>query len=124
MSQNVEAKIPQAVAQKLDGYVKRGEFPGEFLLAVLANDLAQACLRADPNAELAGLCRIVLHVSLDVPRAAAGDRRKVEAWIRNGGAEGLEAADGGLPPTPESQADGYREPRDVAESAHDAEFPK
>jgi hypothetical protein len=54
---------------------------GDFLRAVLTNDLYEACVRADPlNA--ATLREIVLYVRRNLPPECYGSNEKYEAWYR------------------------------------------
>ena len=70
---------PDAIAA-LRLYVNRGIDPGDFLRAVLANDLTEAFGRADEN-NLDALPHIVAFVYAKVPVAACRSYERVAAWI-------------------------------------------
>ena len=64
----------------LRGYVDHGIPTGDFLEAVLSNDLFAAIGRADDStlANLQGICRYVYH---DIPAPCWGSPAKVNAWL-------------------------------------------
>jgi hypothetical protein len=57
--------------------------PGSFMLAVLSNDLSDACGRADwLNRQ--NICRWVDWLRNYAPREAWGSPERVQAWLRDG----------------------------------------
>jgi hypothetical protein len=75
--------LPQLSRESLLDYLRHGRPPGDFLTAVLSNDLTEAVGRADDvNRAL-----LPLYVSLLVnvaPIEAWGSRDRVLAWIEAG----------------------------------------
>ena len=63
-------------------YVRDGSPPGDFLYAVLCNDLAESFGRADLE-NRRDLFEIVSYVYNRVPSTDWGNRRKVDAWIES-----------------------------------------
>lgn len=66
--------------EAIDRYVGDGIPPGQFLRAVLANDLLGAINRGDESA-LDNLPHIVDYIYTRVPFAAWGNRVAVREWI-------------------------------------------
>jgi len=79
--------ISEAVKERLSRYVSSGIPPGGFLLAVLSNDLVQACGQADDE-NRAALFDIVRYVYNCIPAACWGDKQTVAEWINHDGKEG------------------------------------
>jgi len=73
----VEPRIREA----LDRYVQRRIPTGDFLQAVLENNLAQSFGRAD-NQNRANLYDIVCYCYNEIPSACWGSPEKVRAWLR------------------------------------------
>lgn len=72
------ADIPSNLQEGLVRYFLDGIRPGDFLLAVLKNDLRDAVSRAvDPSV----LGPLVMWLNNCVPAPSWGDARAVEAWI-------------------------------------------
>jgi hypothetical protein len=73
--------IPEHMGEALDEYVDRGRPVGDFLYAVLTNDLFEACGRADmhnaPN--LTAYCAWLYN---EAPSQCYGSREKVVAWLK------------------------------------------
>lgn len=68
-------------------YIEQGILPGDFLQAVIRNDLAAAAGRADAgNRER--LFDIVSFWYNEAPGQCWGSREKMEAWVEHGGAAG------------------------------------
>jgi hypothetical protein len=61
-------------------YVEEGILPGQFLQAVICNDLVEACRRADEE-NLRNLPAFVAYFYDKVPQDRWGSREKMEAWI-------------------------------------------
>jgi hypothetical protein len=76
--------IPCHMRGALDRYIGHGVPPGNFLTAVLCNDLREACGRADD------INRVRLHDYLtflycDAPSDCWGSPAKFAAWVQRGG---------------------------------------
>ena len=68
----------------LDGikrYVEQRVPPGDFLTAVLCNDLREACGRAD-DGNLANLPAYVAYLYNEAPGACWGSKEKMLAWLQ------------------------------------------
>lgn len=81
------AKVPQHLREGLFAYVIDGRPTGDFLAAVLANDLRDAFARADDRS-LAGLRAIIHALYMAAPALCHGSREKVAQWIALSGAFG------------------------------------
>ena len=78
-------KYPLAPVHILDAMKRYAEdkIPtGDFIKAVLSNDLKGAMGRGDEDS-LAGLNDIVRYMIWEMPMACQGSSEKVEAWLRN-----------------------------------------
>lgn len=73
--------------RSFEDYFQRGVPLGGFLTAVMENDLREACARADDNNRRL-LFAWVKWIYNEAPAAAWGDKKKVAAWIKQGGLEG------------------------------------
>ncbi|MDD5511321.1 MAG: hypothetical protein PHI12_10985 [Dehalococcoidales bacterium] len=82
------SKIPSETIRVINGYVLRGQDPGGFVRYVLANDLREAIIHADPD-NLAAIVEIVKYVYHAVPAACYGSDALMKSWMRQGGAEGI-----------------------------------
>lgn len=80
--------IPEAALDTLKAYVKYGVPPGDFMTAVLANDLMESFGKADER-NRAALFDICSYIYNSVPRVAWGNYKCVEDWIKQGGMDGL-----------------------------------
>jgi len=72
--------VRQDVIEAIGRYVSDGLAPGDFVRAVLANDLAGAVHRADAE-NIHALRGIIYHVQNEIPAGRHGTHRIVEAWI-------------------------------------------
>lgn len=74
------ADIPANVYESLEAYLEYGHPPGDFLEAVLCNDLQRAVAHADEEsaAALVPLAKLIFN---RVPGDAHGSLMKVTAWI-------------------------------------------
>lgn len=82
--------IPEHMRERVIDYVMKGVPNGSFLTAVFANDLAGAAMYADLlNKRRLWEWSVFMHNW--VPIIARGSYEKVEAWIKRGGLEGLDA---------------------------------
>lgn len=74
------AVIPPLVLASLLRYMLDRVPPGDFLRAVLCNDLKNAVVRADAES-LAALKPIVQFCYWELPGGVWGNREKVRAWL-------------------------------------------
>lgn len=72
--------LPESLEPGLTRYLKHHIPPGGFLLAVLRNDLWDACSRADFE-NRAHLFNIVFWLENNAPREAWGSTEKVRVWL-------------------------------------------
>jgi len=73
--------VPDRGLRALERYVMAGVRPGEFLCAILANDLRGAVVRADET-NLKLLPQWVRLLQEYVPLSCWGSGRAVEEWLR------------------------------------------
>ena len=80
--------IPERMVGSLVRYIQEGQAPlGRFLTAVLCNDLAESCVRADPdNKKL--LREYVMFLHNYAPRGSHGSRENFKEWCKTGGLKG------------------------------------
>lgn len=72
--------IPPHMLEAVEEYVKHGRPPGDFLRAVLENDLMRACGRADDE-NIANLPAYVCYLYNEAPSSCHGSRDAVNAWL-------------------------------------------
>ena len=72
--------IPQSTMEGLLGYRDHGIPAGDFLRAVLSNDLMEAVGRAD-DANVAAIQAICQFVHYEMPWRCHGSRERYESWI-------------------------------------------
>jgi hypothetical protein len=77
-------EIPDTVKQAIDRYVKRHEPVGDFLRAVLSNDLREALVRAD-STNLNSLREIVGYCHWEIPSKCWGSPERYKDWLKEGG---------------------------------------
>lgn len=83
--------MKESTKDGLDRFMNDGCPVGDFLTAVLSNDLKGAFMWGDyQNTE--DLREIVGYVYNELPAACQGSREKMKAWIEQGGLKGLSAA--------------------------------
>lgn len=75
-----EFAIPDRMMQSLHDYCAFGHPVGHFLTAVLSNDLAEACARADED-NLRNLPAYVHYLYNEAPSTCWGSPEKVKAWL-------------------------------------------
>jgi hypothetical protein len=73
------SEVPEHLRPGLVRYFSDGIMPGSFLQSVLTNNLTQAVLRADLEAEL-GLGHLIRFLNEHAPSNAWGSREAVLAW--------------------------------------------
>lgn len=84
--------IPSDTLASLRGYRDEKLNTGEFLRAVLANDLFEALAKADPE-NLAAIRTILSWVYNSMPSHAWGSYQKVDDWLEPVGDEELDGRD-------------------------------
>ena len=72
--------IPERLLEPMREYVARGQRPGHFMSALLANNLAEAVGRAD-SINLPLLPRWVQYMYFEIPSQCWGSVENREAWI-------------------------------------------
>lgn len=77
-------KVPEHIRDGLKLYIAKGLQPGDFLTAVLCNDLREACARAD-DINRHRLFDIVSFLYCYAPAACWGSTEKFAAWRKQGG---------------------------------------
>jgi hypothetical protein len=78
----LEAQVPRTLHYGLTEYVVARQQPGHFLMAVLTNDLAEACARADDDNRVQ-LHAIVSFLHNHVTAECWGSPQKVAQWLVN-----------------------------------------
>ena len=68
--------------EKLNAYAERHEPVGDFLRAVLENNLSEAVGRADED-NLKNLPAFVIYLYNEMPSPCWGSPEKVKAWLEN-----------------------------------------
>lgn len=76
-------RLPLDMRDGFTNYVRYGVPPGHFLLAILSNDLAEACGRADLDNRYR-LFDYVFVLHNHVPAECWGDAEAVREWIAKG----------------------------------------
>lgn len=77
---------PAHIRESLDAYANEGRPTGDFLRAVLSNNLRESFGRAD-HVNLTFMPHIVAYVYERVPSLAWGSEALVDAWLRRKKAE-------------------------------------
>ncbi len=77
-------RIPRRMMDGIRRYVDQGIPPGDFLQAVICNDLVAAVSRADDE-NIRNLPAFVGYFYNEVPGPCWGSPQKMEAWIEKGG---------------------------------------
>ena len=73
--------VSPVVIQSLERYVEHRIAPGGFLLAVLSNNLREACGRADSENRYA-LFDIVGYIYNELPATCWGSPERVREWLQ------------------------------------------
>lgn len=73
-------RLPQSLRGAAYRYVEYGILPGDFLIAVLSNDLKEACARADDD-NRNRLFDIVSWFYNEAPSPCWGSPEKVRVWV-------------------------------------------
>ncbi len=72
--------LPRRTKETIDNYVEFGLQPGDFVQAVLENNLTEAYSRADPI-NTACMRSIVAYIHNETPAASHGSKEKTRAWV-------------------------------------------
>lgn len=75
-----ESRIPQPTVKAINHFVMDHNHPGDFLYAVLTNDLRGTVTLADAE-NLVAIPAIVNYVHYHTPSQCWGTRAKVEQWL-------------------------------------------
>lgn len=75
----VTASIPERMMPGIQRYINDGIIPGDFLQAVICNNLREAVGRADDE-NLQNLPAFVMYFHNEAPGACWGSKDKMEAW--------------------------------------------
>ena len=84
--------IPEHMHSYLRDYIERGSYPGNFLYAVLTNNLKTAVARGD-DVNRSALASYVLFLTNYAPAACWGTAKAVQDWQERGGLKGIENQD-------------------------------
>ena len=79
--------IPERMLSALSRYLYHGIAPGDFLTAVLMNDLSEACGRADDENRYL-IFEYVKFLHNELPSGCWGSPENFKAWIKKGGLKG------------------------------------
>lgn len=83
MLDNSYWRIPEHTFQALKRYIENRTPIGDFLYAVLTNDLMRAAVRAD-NQNRAKIYEICCFVHNEIPAISHGSKDKVQKWLKGG----------------------------------------
>lgn len=75
------SEIPEHMRRGVKLYLEKGLRPGEFLTAVLENNLVQSICRADQT-NLAQIVEWAKFLYNEMPMGSWGSKEKVNAWIK------------------------------------------
>jgi len=79
--------VPEHIREGIALYVEHGRIPGDFLCAVISNDLFQALGRAD-HINRHALHEISAFIYTYTPSACFGSEKKMTAWSEHNGLQG------------------------------------
>ena len=89
--QAAKRKLPEHMVEGVVAYVMKGLPPGSFLESVLSNDFMEAAGRAD-HINQGRLRDYADFLYNDAPRSCWGSPEAYAEWIKQGGANGIQAA--------------------------------
>lgn len=81
-------KIPAYMDEAILAYVNKGRIPGDFLQAVIGNDLKEAVGRADLE-NMKNLPAYVYYFYNETPTPCWGSREKMNKWAEHSGLKGM-----------------------------------
>jgi hypothetical protein len=73
--------ISPHMLEAVNRYVRDGDMPGDFLTAVICNDLREAIARADDHNQV-NLPAYIAYLHNEAPGQCWGSREKMNAWIK------------------------------------------
>ena len=73
--------IPRYMLDPIQRYIERGDPPGDFLTAVITNDLREAIGRGDDHNQV-NLPAYISFLHNEAPGQCWGSREKMNAWIK------------------------------------------
>jgi hypothetical protein len=79
--------VKDATKASLRRYVEFGILPGDFLQAVLRNDLMETVCRADSE-NLSDILEICQYVYCELPAMSWRSQRHIDAWVKQRGLNG------------------------------------
>ena len=79
--------LPAHLRGGMQRYLEEGMLPGQFLQAVLKNDLADAFARADVES-MQAMVGIVAWLHMECPGTAWGSEEKIQAWAKERSGDG------------------------------------
>ena len=74
-------RIPEHLRGGMQRYIEKGIEPGDFLTAVICNDLKESFARAD-DTNRERMFDIVCFIYNEAPSLCWGSREKMNAWIK------------------------------------------
>lgn len=80
--------IPPRMMGGIDRYVEQGIIPGEFLQAIICNDLRESVYKADEE-NMANLPAYVSYFYTHCPANCWGSRERMLEWHNKGGTMGI-----------------------------------
>ena len=81
-------EIPDYMAGGVDRYISDGIPPGDFLTAIISNDLKEAVGRAD-DINMANIPAYVGYFYNESPVSCWGSEKNIAAWMAQGGLNGV-----------------------------------
>ncbi len=82
------SKLPSHIQDGVERYIEHGVPPGDFLTAVICNDLRESFGRAD-EVNIARMFDIVGFFYNEAPGGCWGSLEKMKRWVKIGGLNGL-----------------------------------
>lgn len=79
--------LPEHIQGGMKRYIERGIIPGDFLQAVIKNNLKESFFCAD-DVNAKRMRDIILFMHNEAPSQCWGDKAKLQAWARKGGLDG------------------------------------
>ena len=90
--------LPAHMRGAMRRWIERGIWPGDFLTAVLQNNLVEAAVRADET-NLYRLFDYSIFLYNEIPSLSWGSTERTEEWARSRQSEPIDAAGNMEPPT-------------------------
>ena len=82
-------KLPERLRESMKHYIEEGAIPGDFLIAVICNNLVYALSSADDEM-IEKIEEIVFWAYNHIPSRAFGSHKKMIQWNQERGLKGLE----------------------------------